>query len=149
MANSNQEIATPKDFFNAIENFLGIKFTYDMAASEENKKCSLYYTEADNSLSFEWPKDSWCWLNPPFRKLSKFIPKCSEEMKAGAKIVSIWPLSGDLNQLPAWKEANVYVVHGRVWPEVRGLMICVWDKDRPNNGVHGLRWDKESLVEIW
>lgn len=146
--NSNQENATPWNFFKAVEAFFGITFAYDMAASPDNAKCKNYCTEKDNSLSFQWPTDRPCWLNPPFRKLSKFIPKCAEEKARGAKIVSIWPLSGDYNQLPAWIESDVYVIHGRIWPEVRGLMLCRWD-EHSCGIVRGLTWDKKVLKQIW
>lgn len=146
--NSNQNIETPTSFFEAVEHLFNVQFKYDLAASAENTKCENFFTEQNNSLSFAWPLDGWCWLNPPFRKLSKFIPKCVTERKKGVRIISIWPLSGDLNQIPTWTNSDVYIIHGRVWPEVRGLMLCVWNK-KSIGKVSGLRWNKKELSKLW
>jgi len=151
MANSNQNIETPDSFIKAVEEYFCIKFKYDMAANSDNAKCSRYYTERQNALSIDWPLDGWCWLNPPFRHLTRFIRKCKEQKDWDVKIISIWPLSSDRNQIPAWRESSVYVIHGRLWPEVRGLMLCQWWLRRPRENVKGLMWDREAgtLKRIW
>ena len=124
MAGGNQNISTPWEFVKAVEEYKGIKFLYDMAASGPiDKKAPLYYTEWDDSLSIDWPLDGWCWLNPTFRNLTKWVNKCAEQKELGCKIVSVWPLSGDLNQVPTYLEAGVDIIHGRIWPEVRGCML--------------------------
>ena len=148
MGKSNQDIATPMNFIREIEIFFKIKFKYDMAANHDNNRVEYYFTEQDNSLEMDWPLDGWCWLNPPFRKLSQFIPKCKEQKDRGCRIVTIWPLSGDFNQIPTWKESFVSIIHGRIWPEVRGVMLCQWDLDTIK-GVRGLRWDKKQLTYCW
>jgi hypothetical protein len=149
MANSNQNIETPPEFVLAVENLLGIKFEYDMAGTEENKKAPIVFTEAQDSLSVDWPTDGWCWLNPPFKHVGKFVKKCVEQMDLGCRVVSIWPLSGDFNMIPAWKWSQVYVIHGRIWPEVRGCMLCVWGVDIES--PKGLIWDKKNktLKKEW
>ena len=149
MANSNQNIETPDAFVRAVEAFYGIKFKYDMAGTEENKKAPTVFTEAQDSLSIDWPTDGWCWLNPPFRNVGKWVQKCLEQTRRECKIVSVWPLSGDLNQIDTWKYADVTVVHGRVWPEVRGVMLCMWSSWYTGAKVYGLRWDKKSLKLEW
>jgi hypothetical protein len=145
MANSNQEIVTPMPFIMAVENLFNIKFKYDMAATEENRRCDNYFTE---SLLIDWPVDGWCWLNPPFRKLTKFVKKCKEQKDRDSKIVTIWPLSGDLNQIITWKEASVNIIHGRIWPEVRGCMLCKWEWGVYDE-IGGLRWTGKKLIKIW
>jgi len=145
---SNQNIATPWPFFYAVEEFLGIRFKFDIAANSENTKCQKYFTEKQDCLKQDWPLDGWCWLNPPFRKQTQFIPKVYEQMDRGCKIVTIWQLSGDANQLPTWKHSHVYVVTGRIWVKVRGVMLCKWDK-QSRVGISGLIWDKEKLVREW
>jgi len=147
MANSNQNISTPWSFFHAVERYYDIQFNYDIAADAKNTKCSRFLSENDNSLERDWPLSSWCWVNPPFRHVGKWIQKCKEQSDKGCKIISVWPLSGDLNAIDAWKESRVTVVHGRVWPEVRGVMLCEWVAGLPV--VHGARWDKKELVTIW
>jgi phage N-6-adenine-methyltransferase len=149
---SNQNVATPEQFVKAIENHLGIRFKYDLAADAENKKAAIYYDEYENSLAQEWPTDGWCWLNPPFKKLTKWINKCEEQAALGSKIVSIWPLSGDANCIPVWRMANVYIIHGRVWSQVRSCMVCVWGLETyRRGGIEGLVWDrkKAELKRAW
>jgi phage N-6-adenine-methyltransferase len=146
---SSQNTPTPVELVSAIESLYGITFKYDMAASEENHKAPEYFTEEDNSLETDWPTDGWCFLNPPFSNLGKWVEKCSEQVKKGCRIITIWPLSGDLNQIPTWQESDVNVVHGRVWTLVRGVMICRWDYSYSIRGhVRNLRWDKKQGVLI-
>ena len=145
---SSQNTETPHDFFMAMQSYWDITFKYDMAASDDNSKCNHYFNERDNSLSKPWPKDGWCWLNPPFRKLSQFVPKVNAEAACGSRIVTIWPLSGDLNQIVTYQNAEVNIVHGRVWGLVRGVMLCRWGPG-VFSGVYGLKWDKTRLERIW
>lgn len=143
-----QNISTPWKLIHAIEEYFQIKFKYDMAADEENKKARFYFGEKDDSTVIDWPRDGQCWLNPSFSKQTKYVPKCAMEAVKGSKIKSIWPLSGDANQNLAWKYADVYVIVGRIWPNVRSCMLCDWE--RKNHGiVKGLKWDKQTLTQIW
>ena len=149
---TNQNIETPNNFFQAVQTVINVKFEYDLAASAENAKCKKYFTIEDDSLSFEWPK-AWCWLNPPFSKLDLFVKACQKNMEHGSKIVSIWPASTDLNLIPAWKNAKVYLIFRRIWTTVRGCMVCVWDRDlkRSDLQVSGVLWEKKEgiLVKIF
>ena len=141
---STQNTPTPWNLIRAIEGLYEISFKYDIAASYQNNKAPYFYTEDDNSLEMDWPTDGWCFLNPPFANLGKWIEKCSEQTKRGCQIVTIWPLSGDINQIPTWRESHVNVIHGRVWPVVRGVMICVWSEKRGVPYPRSLRWDKKK-----
>jgi len=140
---STQNTETPKKFVREVERLFRIKFRYDMAASEDNAKAPIWYGEEFDSLKNPWPRDGWIWLNPPFANLGKWVNKCDLEANLGSKIVSIWPLSSDLNQKAAWTHSCVNVLHGRVWPLVRGCMLCVWDSDRPVY-IHGLDWERKK-----
>jgi phage N-6-adenine-methyltransferase len=148
MSNSNQNIATPQIFVNAVASYFNIKFKYDMAASQENTKCEKFFTEKDNSLAIDWPTNGWCWLNPPFKHLTKWINKCNEQKNRGCKIFSIWHLSGDSNQIVTWSNASIYIIHGRIWPEVRGIMLCEWNNNKRQN-VQGFIWNKTKLSMEW
>ena len=145
---SNQNTATPDLFVREVERLLGIKFKYDLAASSENAKAKNFFTEADDSLTMDWPRDEWCWLNPPFAKLTKWINKCAIESFEGSKIVTIWPLSGDRNQRYVWENCQICIIEGRIWPLVRGCMLCVWDASR-GSSIQGFHWDKKNLTFIW
>jgi phage N-6-adenine-methyltransferase len=150
MANSDQNVSTPPVFVSAVESLFRIKFEYDMAANQENTKCGDYFTESTNSLSISWPNTSWLWLNPPFSNLTEWVKKCSEQMYLGCRIVSIWPLSSDANQIKTWREASVYPITGRLWPNVRALMLCVWNRQIKHSPA-GLKWDKKkgTLLQVW
>jgi len=154
MKPDTQTTATPWEFVKAVENEFGIKFAYDMAGSEENKKAPIVFTELHDSLSLpDWPRDGWIWLNPPFNNVGKWADKCLIESKKGAKIISIWPLSGDLNMIDAWRFAGIHIIHGRIWPLVRGCMLIVWgtDPDKFRRIFSGCKWDKKtkSLNLLW
>lgn len=78
---SRQDFATPDLFIAAVKRKLGIEeFKVDLAASADNAKASLYYSEQDASLSQnwrEWGVEGWCWLNPPFSRIEFWVRKCS------------------------------------------------------------------------
>lgn len=143
-----QDVETPDAFFKAVEDYFKITFDHDMAADIFNAKTNSFFTEEDDALNMDWPRNCWLWLNPPFANLTKWVAKCYWESSNGSRIVSIWPLSGDKNQLPTWTNASVYIIHGRIWPKVRGCMLCVWDKEE-YKVIAGLSWDKKKLTEYW
>jgi len=147
---NTQNTETPVEFVREAERILNIKFDIDLAADVHNHKAPAWFEEADNSLNGDWPLNKQCWLNPCFAEITKWCLKCEEQAKRGVKIVSIWPLSSDLNVAPAWKNSNVYIIHGRVWSLVRGLMMCVWGQEY-KVPTKGLRWDKKlkTLTRIW
>lgn len=149
---STQNTSTPKGFVEATEEYFNIRFGVDLAGDKSNKKAPHVITEKMDSFKSDWQimytAYGWGWLNPDFQKLSKWIDKCVQEKEAGAKFVTIWPLSGDLNQIPVYKNAQVHIVHGRIWPLVRGCMLCRWEKGITPS-VSGVRWDKNKLVRLW
>ena len=142
MSFDTQKNPTPSDFFKCVEGYFGLKFKYDMAASNKDSKCPYYFDEEDDSLSFDWPIDAPCWLNPPFKNLTIWVNKCYEQSLKGAEIVSIWPLSSDKNQKVTWKNSLVTVVFGRVWVEVRGVMLCYWGSKISSN-INFVEWDRK------
>lgn len=146
---STQNTETPWPFIRAVEKYFDIRFAYDMAADDGNRKAPKHYDGRDNSLAMDWPLDGWLWLNPPYRNLTAWTRKCVEQYRRGCKIISIWPLSGDLNQVDVWRSARVYVIHGRIWPLVRGCMLSVWSLDTLIKNPTGLRWDGEKLSKEW
>ena len=151
---SNQEVETPTILVDQIREFFGIKeFYYDLAATSENSKGINYYDKEIDSLSIDWPcspylGSQWLWLNQPFRNLTKFIDKCLFERDRGCKIITIWPISSDKNMLKVWETCRVGVVHGRVWPQVRGCMICQFASIFEPS-VFGLNWDRKRLTYAW
>lgn len=149
MANSNQNTETPWGFVKAIEKHFAIEFEYDIASDPDSQKARFGFYERDDNLSLDWPLDGWCWLNPSFAKVGAWAKKCKEQMKRGCKIISVWPLSADLNMIDTWQYAQVNIIHGRLWPEVRGVMVCIWDAEAVG-GVDCLRWDRDkgTLISV-
>jgi phage N-6-adenine-methyltransferase len=145
---SNDNVSTPDAFFKAVQEYFGITFRYDMASNDTNFKCMFHFTEEENSLSCDWPTTGWLWLNPPYSKLKTWIEKCQEQASRGCRIVSIWPLSADRNVLPAWQHSDVFVIHGRVFREVRSIMLCRWTYPCFEE-VKGLTWDGTTLARVW
>jgi len=144
MANSDQTIETPWDFVGAVSKLFGIELLYDMACTLENRKAVHGFTEDQDSLNIDWPLDGWCWVNPPFNNLGKWIAKMREQQLRGCKIISVFPLSSDQNRDPAWLYSNVHMIHGhRLWTEVRSLMLCEWRLDY-HSGPKSLRWDRDA-----
>ena len=69
-------------------------FDLDVCASDENAKCSKYFTEEDDALSKDWK--GVCWMNPPYgRQISKWIEKAYQESKKGATVVCLIPARTD------------------------------------------------------
>lgn len=146
---SNQNAETPTVFVKEIQRVLKVKFRYDMAAEPETAKAPKFFTKEWDSLQHIWPLRSWLWLNPNFEILSDWIQHVSEQYDRGCKMVTIWPLSSDKNQLPAWTKAQVNIIHGRIWPCVRGCMLCKWDRTDYFKQICGWNWDGKILERVW
>lgn len=65
-SSESDEWATPKDFYDKLNDLFG-PFTLDPAATHENHKCDKYYTIEENGLVQSW-KDEVVFLNPPYSR---------------------------------------------------------------------------------
>ena len=73
---------TPLDLFDELEAEFGF-FDLDAAASDENARCELYYTEADDGLAQEW--FGQVFVNPPYgRVISEWVEKAIREWTRSA-----------------------------------------------------------------
>lgn len=69
------EWATPQAFFENLDQ--EFRFTLDVCANDENHKCKLYYTKADDGLKMNWGRHI-IWCNPPYgREIGKWVEKCA------------------------------------------------------------------------
>lgn len=89
---TKQDWTTPDDLFDPINS--EFNFTLDAAASPENTRAPLYFTEKDNGLSKSWGKNT-VWLNPPYGQkngsLKDWVKKSYEESLNGATVVLLIP----------------------------------------------------------
>lgn len=84
--------STPQDTFDKLNSEFG--FEVDVCATNENAKCSKFFTIADDGLSKEW--EGVCWMNPPYgRVIGKWIQKAYESSLQGSTVVCLLPSRTD------------------------------------------------------
>ena len=54
-------------------------FDLDVAATEQNKMCDLYFTKENDALGLSW--EGRCWCNPPYSCAGEFVKKAIDEYK--------------------------------------------------------------------
>jgi len=88
---TKQEWETPEILFTPLN--AEFNFELDLAADDNNNKCSLYYTEQDNGLVQSWK--GICWLNPPFGNkygtIKDWVKKSFEETQESGVVVILIP----------------------------------------------------------
>lgn len=118
---SKQDYQTPSEFLEAVKSRLHIPyFECDLAASDTNAVCGVYYTERDDSLSdaCSWVLGGhkWCWLNPPFSNITPWVMKACKTARVGAHVAMLVPASTGANWWRHWVdgEAHVLLLNGRI-----------------------------------
>jgi phage N-6-adenine-methyltransferase len=105
---------TPQDFFDLLDN--EYFFHTDVSASEDNAKCSHYFTEDQDGLKQEWK--GFCWMNPPYgRKIGEWIKKAHEEtLKHSTVVVCLLPARTCTKWFHDYcaKYGEVFFVRGRL-----------------------------------
>lgn len=152
---SEQSVATPNEFLQAVKNLLGIgDFSWDLAADEKNAVCwhgKSHFNEVDNSLIQPWHCiQGWLWLNPPYSDIQPWVDKAYVESCKGARIAMLVPASVGSNW---WTNhvagiAQVYFLKGRITfvghksPYPKDLALLLY---RPNvlGGYSTWDWKKE------
>lgn len=93
---SNDLWRTPKPPFNNLNK--EFEFYADMAASDENFLVEPYYTENDDSLSFNWNDalnndvghgNKYVWCNCPYSNPTPWVRKAIEAQKDGLGVVML------------------------------------------------------------
>lgn len=93
MSSNSNEWATPISFYQELDK--EFHFTLDPCATDENHKCSKYYTINDDGLSKSWDNER-VFCNPPYgREISKWVKKAYEENEKGAFVVMLLPARTD------------------------------------------------------
>lgn len=91
-----QDWETPDEIFKPLDD--EFQFILDVCATEENKKCSLFFDEERDGLQQDWSiYTAPCWMNPPFGKQGKWVKKAYEESRKGATVVCLLPSRTNTN----------------------------------------------------
>lgn len=107
------EYSTPQKLFEFMDG--QYHFERDVCASEQNRKCDLYFTKDEDALTKEWLGN--CWMNPPFNKqLGKFVLKMHSEFKAhgGVKVALVPVRSNTVWWSRVVRDAEVVFINGEV-----------------------------------
>lgn len=92
-SSKSNEWTTPQHLFDELNR--EFNFTLDPCATDENAKCSKYFTIEDDGLSKDWSNDV-VFMNPPYgREIKKWIKKAYEESLNGAIVVCLIPARTD------------------------------------------------------
>lgn len=79
---------TPPDFFAEVD--ARFHFTLDVCATEANRKCTAFFSIADDALMREWT--GVCWMNPPYGKgIEQWLMKARKSADRGAVVVALVP----------------------------------------------------------
>lgn len=77
---TDTEFETPNPFYNTATTQTNIFPTLDICATEENKKCKMYFSKEQDAFNFQWKYDLWA--NIPFgSKVTKINYKIPEEKR--------------------------------------------------------------------
>jgi len=90
-SSQTNEWATPQDFFDKLNK--EFNFTLDPCATQDNAKCSKFYTQEDDGLKQSWDNEV-VFCNPPYgREIGKWVGKASTAM--GGVVVMLIPARTD------------------------------------------------------
>ena len=90
---SNDLWRTPQEVFNTLN--MEFNFVADMASSYENALCNVFFTEAQDSLSFEWSKKlpsktlQYVWLNCPYSDPMPWVKQSLSAQSNGLGVVML------------------------------------------------------------
>ncbi len=89
-SNKSDEWPTPQKVFDELNK--EFSFSFDLACTDENKKCVKGFTREQNALIQDWHSiPGWLWLNPPYSECADFVKKAHEESVKGGQIVMLIP----------------------------------------------------------
>lgn len=121
---SKEDWETPQDFYDRLN--AKYHFKWDLAASDDNAKCSYYFTRDDNSLEQDWEGLSGnLFLNPPYgRELKLWVKKAATTgLKDKQNLVMLIPSRTDTSYWHDYifNHAEIKFLRGRLKFEVDGV----------------------------
>ena len=114
-SSKEEKWATPQDFFDKLND--EFHFTLDAAASPDNAKCPVYFTEEQDGLAQSWEGHT-VWCNPPYcRKTGAWVKKAYEEhQRTGCTVVMLLPSRTDVRWFHDYilGKAEIRFIKGRL-----------------------------------
>lgn len=114
-SSKEEKWATPQDFFDKLND--EFHFTLDAAASPDNAKCPVYFTEEQDGLAQSWGGHT-VWCNPPYcRKTGLWVKKAYEEhQRTGCTVVMLLPSRTDVRWFHDYilGKAEIRFIKGRL-----------------------------------
>lgn len=101
---------TPQFLFDKLNQ--EFNFNMDVAASENNAKCPIFYSKENDGLKKPWY--GVCWCNPPYgREIGKWVKKAAESR---ATVVMLLPARTDTRWFHEYilGKAEIRYIRGRV-----------------------------------
>ena len=113
---SNSDFRTPLMIIEQLEQEMGERFDFDVAASHENAVVPAYYNIEDNGLKQFWPGRVWC--NPPYNAIMAWVQKAAMEARMGWCDV-VWMLLPARTSTRWWarvmeEAAEIRLIKGRL-----------------------------------
>ena len=115
-SSESEEWATPDELFNDLDK--EFHFTLDPCATDQNHKCSNYYTKEENGLIQDWQGHT-VFCNPPYGRTSTatWVKKCAlEGSKRNTTVVMLIPARTDTKWFHEYiyGKAEVRFIKGRL-----------------------------------
>ena len=114
MSSNTDEWATPKAFFEELDK--EFHFTLDPCSTDQNHKCSTYFTKEQDGLKQSWGGYK-VYCNCPYgREISKWVEKAYEENKKGTLVVMLLPARTDTKWFHNWiyNQHEIRFIKGRL-----------------------------------
>lgn len=110
----NNEWETPKHIFDDLDR--EFHFDLDPCSTDENCKCDLHYTEAEDGLKQDWGGHR-VFCNPPYGEIAKWVEKCYYEgNKDNTLVVMLIPCRTDTQYFHnfIYNRSEIRFVNGRL-----------------------------------
>ena len=125
---TTDEWATPWPLFERLSRQYG-PFTLDAAASAENAKAPMFYTQEDDGLDLDW--FGRVWVNPPYSDPRPWCIKALVETLSGRanRVVMLLPAAVDTHWFHNWVQGHA------MWYPLRGRPRFLGPDGQPSKGT--------------
>lgn len=124
------EWGTPDDLFSAIERAYG-PFWVDPAATSQNARAPIFYTQHDNGLTLPWDGMGTVWCNPPYgRRIGDWVRRGADTADLGTRVVMLLPANMDTE----WYQSHVLARADTIW-FVKGRIKFVGNNGQASEGA--------------